>query len=59
MNHPTETIATLDTGLASRRRRRHRSACRVEWIEGQRSVRPVAAVVSHEYGEDALKMLLV
>ena len=31
----------------------------VGWIEGQRSVRPVAVVVSHEHVEDTLKMLLV
>jgi len=59
VNHTTETVATLDTSLAPRRRRRHRSACRVGWIEGQRSVRPVAVVVSCEHVEDALKMLLV
>ena len=59
MNHATEAVATLDTSRAPRRRRRQRLACRVGWIEGQRSVRPVAVVVIHEDVEDALKMLVV
>ena len=58
MNHTTETVATLDTSLAPRRRRRQRSACRVGWIEGQRSMRPVAVVMLHEDVEDLLKMLV-
>ena len=44
VNHTTETIATLDTNLAPRRRWWERPACRVGRIEGLRSVRPVAIV---------------
>ena len=59
MNHTTETIATLDTSLAPLRRRRQRLACRAGWIEGQRSMRPVAVVMLHEDVQDLLKMLVV
>jgi len=52
----TEAIATLDTGLAPLRRRRHRRAGR---REGQRSMWPVAVVMLHEDVEDPLKMLVV
>ena len=59
MNHATETIATLDTGVAPVRCRRQRRACRARRIEGQRSVGPVAVVVVGEDVEDALEMLLL
>ena len=57
MNPTTETVATLDTSLT--RRRHGRWTCRVGRSQDQRSVGPVAVVVSHEHVEDALKMLLV
>jgi hypothetical protein len=57
MNHPTETIATLDTSLRPLRRRRHRRTCRAGRREGQRSMWPVAVVMLHEDVEDPLKML--
>ena len=59
MNYTTETIATLDTSLTPLRRRRQRSACRAGWIEGQRSMGPVAIVMLHEDVKDLLKMLVV
>ena len=59
MNHTTETIATLDTSLAPRRRRRGHRTCWAWRREGQRSVWPVAVVMLHEDVEDAFKMLVV
>ena len=59
MNNSTETITTLDTGLARLRCRRHWRTCRVRRIEGQRSMRPVAVVMVRKDVEDALKVLVV
>ena len=59
MNHTTETVATLDTSPARRHRRRQRSPCGVGWIEGQRSMWPVAVVMLREDVKDPLKMLVV
>jgi hypothetical protein len=59
VNHGTETVATMDTSLAPLSRRPQRSACRLGWIEGQRSIRSVAVVMFYEDVEDLLKMLVV
>jgi hypothetical protein len=55
MNHPTETIATLDTSFPPLDRRRHRRTCRSGRCEGQRSMWPVAVVMLHEDVGDLLK----
>jgi hypothetical protein len=57
VNHTGETIATLDTRLATRRR--HRRTCRAGRRETQRSVWPVAVEMFHEDVEDALERLVV
>ena len=57
VNHTTETVATVDTNLASRGRDR----C-APWLwrhERQCSMGPVFVVVGHEHIEGALKVLLV
>jgi hypothetical protein len=56
VNHTAETVATLDTGVAPRRRRRMWRARR---REGQRSMWPVAVVMLHEDVEDSLQMPVV
>ena len=59
MNHTTETIATLDSSLARRRRRHDRWACRARRSEAQRSVRSVTVVVIYEDADSPLELLLV
>jgi len=59
VNHPTETIATVDTSLPPLHRRRHWRPSRAGRREGQRSMWPVAVVMRHEDVEDSLKMLIV
>jgi hypothetical protein len=59
VNNSTETITTLDTGLARLRCRHQWRTCRVRRLEAQRSMRPVAVVMVREDVEDALKMLVV
>jgi hypothetical protein len=59
VNHTAETVATLDTSLARRHRRRDCWACRARRCEAQRSMRPVIVVVIHEHPEGPLEMLLV
>ena len=59
MNHPTETIATLDTSLAPLCRRRYWLTCPSGRREGQRSMWPVAVVMLLEDVKDPLKMLVV
>ena len=57
MNHTAETIATLDTSLATRRR--YRRTCRPGRRGTRRSVWPVTVVMFHEDVEDPLEMLVV
>jgi hypothetical protein len=57
VNHTAETIATVDTSVATRRR--HHRTCRAGRRETQRSVRPMAVVMFHEDVEDPLEMLAV
>ena len=59
MNHPTETIATLDTNLAPLCGGRYWLTCPSGRREGQRSMRPVAVVMLHEGVQDALQMRVV
>jgi hypothetical protein len=53
-----ETIATLDTNLLLLGRPRNR-ACRMRWLEAQRSVTPVTIVMGYEDTQDVPEMLFV
>ena len=55
----TETIATLDTYLVLFDHRCKRRACRMGWLEAQRSVRPVTIVMCDEVRQDVFEMFFV